>query len=81
MEKLEDRKRSFDINSLTKKEADQLSKDIGAKISQICDKACEDANRILAVYGMKTQMQFAVQGINEEVKPSKARRRHRKTTK
>lgn len=84
MENLQDRKRSFDINKLTPESADQLSQDIGSKVRAICDKACEDANKILNVYGMKALMQIVIQGINEEnpkfvkEQPKKKRGRPRK---
>lgn len=68
MENLADRKRSFDINKLSAEAADQLSQSLGAKVREICDKACEEANKILNVYSMKAQMQIVIQGINEAPK-------------
>lgn len=84
MENVQNRKRSFDINKLSPEQADQLSADIGAKVRQICDEACEKANKILNVYQMKAQMQIAIKGINEELvktppeQPKKRRGRPRK---
>lgn len=66
MENIADRKRSFNINKLDQVEADKLSTDIGAKVRQICDEACEKANKILNIYGMKAQMQIVINEINEE---------------
>lgn len=71
MTNVADRKRSFDTNKLNKDEAEQLSTDIGVKVRQICDEACEKANKILNIYGMKAQMQIAINEINEE-KPEMA---------
>lgn len=67
MENVENRKRSFDINKLSPEAADQLSNDIGAKVRQFCDEACEKANKILNVYGMKAQMQIVIKGIEEDM--------------
>lgn len=66
MEKLEKRKRHFNINNLSQEEAESLSNDIGAKVREICDKAVLEANKILNVYNMKAQMQIVIEGINEE---------------
>jgi len=66
MENVVNRKRSFDINKLNTEEAEQLSTDLGAKVREICDEACEKANKILNIYGMKAQMQIVINEINEE---------------
>lgn len=66
MENLQNRKRSFDVNSLAKEEADRLSDEIGAKVRQICDEACEKANKILGIYGMKAQMQIVINATEQE---------------
>jgi len=71
MENVANRKRSFDINKLNTEEAEQLSTDLGAKVREICDEACEKANKILNIYGMKAQMQIVINEINEK-KPEMA---------
>lgn len=84
MENLQERKRSFNINSLSAEAAQKLSDDIGAKVRQFCDEAVEKANKILNVYGMKAQMQIVIEPTHSEAekltedKPKKKRGRPRK---
>lgn len=54
------RERKIDISKLPSEEVDLISKQIGEKIKEICDKACEEANKILAIYGMKSKMQIVI---------------------
>lgn len=54
------RERNIDLNSLSEERIEELSKQIGDRVREICDKAVEDANRILGVYGMEAKMQFAI---------------------
>jgi hypothetical protein len=81
---LKDRKRSFNIDKLSPAEADLLGAQIGDKIREISDKAVQEANKILNVYGMKAYMKLAITGINEEIKkteedkPKKKGRKARK---
>lgn len=65
MEKLENRKRSFNINSLTQAQAEQLSQDIGAKVREIAEKACAEANKILNIYSMTAKMQIVLEGVED----------------
>jgi hypothetical protein len=67
MENVQNRKRSFDVNSLSKDAADKLSEEIGAKVRQICDEACEKANKILNIYGMEAKMQIVINAIGQDV--------------
>jgi hypothetical protein len=58
---LKDRQRKLDITNLPEEQVDIISKQIGEKIRQICDKACKEANGILGVYGMTAKMQILVE--------------------
>jgi hypothetical protein len=53
-----ERKRQIDPEKLSDEQIQQLSDQIGGKLREICDKACEEANRILSVYNMKARMQI-----------------------
>jgi hypothetical protein len=77
---LKDRKRSFDINRLSAEEVDNLSKQIGDKVKQICDEAVEKANKILNVYGMSAKMQILMEheAMKGAQKPKAKRGRRRK---
>jgi hypothetical protein len=50
------RVRKVDVNKLSEEELAKLEKAISEKIIKIINKANEDANKILSVYGMETQM-------------------------
>lgn len=58
---LKDRERKLDITKLPVEQVDVISKQIGEKIRQICDKACQEANSILKVYGMTAKMQILIE--------------------
>lgn len=55
-----DRERKIDISTLPADQVDTISKQLGDKIREICDKACLEANRFLNVYGMKAKMQIVI---------------------
>lgn len=61
----------FDIDKLTPDEAERLGSQIGETIRQITDKAVEDANRLLSVYGLEAKMQIIIGKIGELTKPEK----------
>ena len=61
------RERKLDISKLPAEQVDVISKQIGEKIRQICDKAVEEANTLLNVYGMKAKMQIVVE--HPDLKP------------
>lgn len=86
MENVQNRKRSFNINSLQAEEAERLSAEIGARVRAICEQACDEANKILNIYSMKAQMQIVIEPAEQETpkvseeKPKKKRGRPRKDT-
>lgn len=50
------RVRKVDVDKLSDVELEKLQKAISDKVIKIINKANEDANKILSVYGMETQM-------------------------
>ena len=50
------RVRKVDVSKLNDEDLAKLEKAISDKIIKIINKANEDANKILSVYGMETQM-------------------------
>lgn len=66
--KLNERKRTFDVEKLTLEEADSLSEQIGNKVKDICDEAVKKANKILNIYGLKAKMAIQIEGLQEEQK-------------
>lgn len=50
------RVRKVDVNKLSEEELKKLESAISDKIIKIINKANEEANKILSVYGMETQM-------------------------
>jgi hypothetical protein len=59
---LKDRERKLDINLLSPEQADVVATQLGEKIKQICDKAVEEANTLLNIYGMQAKMQIFIDG-------------------
>ena len=54
------RERKLDINNMPPEQVDAISKQLGDRIREICDKAVEEANRLLNVYGMSAKMQIVI---------------------
>lgn len=50
------RVRKVDVEKLSEEELAKLQQAISEKIIKIINKANEDANKILSIYGMETQM-------------------------
>jgi hypothetical protein len=50
------RVRKVDVSKLSDEQLEKLQKAISDKIIHIINKANEDANKILSIYGMETQM-------------------------
>jgi hypothetical protein len=80
------RERKLDINTLKPEEVDVISKQIGEKIKEICDKACADANKFLNVYSMTAKMQVLIEHpdlkkeVADALQPKRKRGRPRKAT-
>lgn len=67
---MNERIRKVDVEKMTPDQADALSKQIGEKVRGIADKACDEANKILNIYGMQAKMQFVFEKleINQKTK-------------
>jgi hypothetical protein len=55
---MSDRVRKVDVEKLDEKEFSAMMSVISSKITKITDEACEKANKLLAVYGIKAKMQI-----------------------
>lgn len=65
--------KQVDLKSLSVQEVDALSIQIGDKVRKIVDDACEEANKILNGYGMRTKMQIVIEPTNSELTESRRR--------
>lgn len=76
------RERKVDLTKLSREEFNRLELQLGERVRQICDEACEKANKLLNIYGLKTKMQIVIDaGEATEapaVAPKKVRGRPRK---
>lgn len=61
-----ERQRKVDINKLNQEQADEIQAELSRKIKDICDNACEEANKYLKVYGLKAIMLIDIKEINRE---------------
>lgn len=65
-----ERERKLDISSMPADQVDAISAQLGERIREICDKACDDANRLLHVYGMRAKMQIVIDHPDLAKKPT-----------
>jgi len=63
---LVDRVRKVDISKLTPEEADQIGEQLGEKLREIADRACDEANKISKIYGLEVVMQFCLRPENHK---------------
>lgn len=77
---LRDRERKVDISKMSIPEVDNLSKQIGEKVSQICEEAAAKVNAILNIYGASAKIAIQFEGLakKEEQKPKAPKKRGRK---
>ena len=61
MAKQSKRKRKVNVEKLDDKTVDSLQVELSKKVTEICDKACEDANKLLNIYGLQAKMQIALE--------------------
>ena len=59
--------RKVDVTNLSEEDLIKLEKAIGDKIAKIINKANEEANRVLDVYGMETRMVMEIKEKNKAV--------------
>lgn len=60
-EKKKRRKRKVNVEKLDDKTVNNLEIELSKKVTEICDKACEDANKLLNIYGLQAKMQIALE--------------------
>lgn len=74
---LKNRERKLDVEKLTLEQADALSVQISEKVKEINDKAINEANRFLNVYGMEAKMVIVIDKIGAFApkKPKKTRKK------
>jgi hypothetical protein len=61
MSEINERKRFVDVNTLNEEQRTLLEAQIGEKVAKIVDESVEKANKILAVYGLKSKMQLLIE--------------------
>lgn len=60
------RVRKVDVEKMSEEELAKLQEAISQKIIKIINKANEDANKILSIYGMQTQMIMEIKEKDKE---------------
>jgi hypothetical protein len=55
------RKRKVDVEKMDDKALEKTQDELSKKIIEIADKACEDANKLLNIYGLQAKMQIALE--------------------
>lgn len=65
---LKDRERKIDVNKLSGDEVDNLSKQIGDKVREICDEAATKVNAILKIYGMNAKIAIQFDELPDAMK-------------
>lgn len=54
------RKRSVDVNALSRQQADRLEKEIGKQLGKIFDEAGTKANKMLNIYGLQIKIGYQI---------------------
>ena len=62
---LQNRKRQVNVENLSDEQLARLEEAISTKIRKIIDKACDDTNAILQIYGLKALMCIEFKKLNE----------------
>lgn len=57
------RTRTVNVDELSDEQLEVIQQQLSSKITGIIDKACEDANKFLNVYGLQAKMQIVIQPI------------------
>lgn len=63
---MEDRVRKVNVEELSLERADELSKQISAKVIQFQTEALEKMNKILSIYGMTAEMTVQISKLEEK---------------
>ena len=59
-----DRVRKVDIEKLEDSQVEAVATQLGDKVKEICDKACEDANLLLKIYGLQAKMEIVLEPLS-----------------
>ncbi len=59
-----DRVRKVNIEKMDSAQVDSVAVQLGDKVKDICDKACEDANVLLKIYGLQAKMQIVLEPLS-----------------
>ena len=62
------RTRKVDVENLSEEQLNNLMAQIGNKLVRMVDKTVEEANKMLAIYGMKSKMQLVLEQKNNNIK-------------
>lgn len=68
MSDIMNRTRFVDVESLPEDQLEQIQQQLGNKIREIVDQACEQANKFLNVYGMEAKMDIVIQELPKPTK-------------
>jgi hypothetical protein len=55
------RKRQVDVEKMDDQTLEKTQAELSKKVMEIVDKACEDANKLLNIYGLQAKMQIALE--------------------
>lgn len=55
-----DREKNFNLDSLSSEQQEILEKKLGKKLSTILDKAAQEANKMLNIYGVEVQIAYKI---------------------
>lgn len=61
-----DRPKKVNVEALPEEQVDTVAVQLGDKIRGICDKACEDANKLLKIYGLQAKMEIVLEHIKQD---------------
>jgi hypothetical protein len=62
------RTRKVDVETLSEEQLNNLMAQIGNKLVRMVDKTVEEANKMLAIYGMKSKMQLVLEQKDNNIK-------------
>ena len=65
MRDLREIKRFVDVEKLSEEQLKNIQENLVKKVTEIVDKACEDANKLLNIYGLQAKMKFALEEVEK----------------
>lgn len=58
---MEDRVRKVNVEAMKVEDVEALSQVMGEKLRALIDQTCDEANKMLNIYGLEAKMQFVFQ--------------------